>query len=288
MFDTASFDADLFVDRMIASGYATKTAVIYRRVLIAADRWAIDNGTRLDTIDAATLRKYAETLPRSHSSRASLRSALRIHWSLTARYDGPLGAVRVPRKRRTTCRALDPGTSASLERIARARRDRKGLAVLIGLYAGLRRAEIAGLRYSDIGNDDWLTIEGKGNIIREFPLHPVVVEALRAHRAAGSIGPVRSQDAGFVFPGRWGGGANPATVWGWVREVSVAGGLDPIATHVLRHTALTNALDATRDLRAVQEIAGHASPETTAGYTRSTRRRITEAVLAIDYSGGAA
>jgi integrase len=43
-------------------------------------------------------------------------------------------------------------------------------------------------------------------------------------------------------------------------------------------------LGAIRDLRAVQELAGHASPETTAGYTRATRRRLLEAVAAIEYS----
>ena len=57
----------------------------------------------------------------------------------------------------------------------------------------------------------------------------------------------------------------------------------PVATHVLRHTALATALDATGDLRAVQELAGHARPETTAGYTRVRRDRLEAAVSAISY-----
>jgi integrase/recombinase XerC len=87
-----------------------------------------------------------------------------------------------------------------------------------------------------------------------------------------------------VFPGRFGGPQNPTTVWGWVREVSSTAGLPPVPTHVLRHTALATALDATGDLRTVQEIAGHASPETTAGYTRVTRKAMARAIGAIDYS----
>ena len=67
-----------------------------------------------------------------------------------------------------------------------------------------------------------------------------------------------------------------------MREVAADAGMK-VPTHVLRHTALATALDNCHDLRAVQELAGHARPETTAGYTRVTARRLTEAVGAIHY-----
>ncbi len=261
------FDAEAFTDRMVAAGYAPKTCAVYRPPLVRADAAGVD----LDRVGPQELRDYAETLPRTRSSRALFRSALRCHWTLSGRSDGPWGAIRVPRQRKMVCRALDPEEAGVLARAALARGDRKGVAVLLGLYAGLRRGEIASMRWGDLGADGWLTVVGKGERVRVLPLHPVVLEALGV------------RGAGFVFPGRWGGPQHPTTVWGWAREVSAEAGLGAVATHVLRHTALATSLDATGDLRAVQELAGHASPETTAGYTRATRRRLVAAVGAISF-----
>ncbi len=181
------------------------------------------------------------------------------------------------------CRALSEPEAALLAAAARRRGDRKGLAVLLGLYAGLRRSEIAGLRWCQI-EDGWLTVTGKG-AERSVPLHPVLADALEAARGSSSCPPGGHQGAGRLFVGAGGGPLNPTTVWKWVREIAREAGLPPIGAHVLRHTALATALDATGDLRAVQELAGHARPETTAGYTRVTDRRLRGAVAAICYEG---
>jgi site-specific recombinase XerD len=74
-----------------------------------------------------------------------------------------------------------------------------------------------------------------------------------------------------------------ATIWAWVRLVAEEAGLPPVAPHVLRHTCLSAANDATGDLRAVQALAGHAKVETTSGYSRAGKRRLEAAVAAIDY-----
>jgi integrase/recombinase XerC len=269
---------DDFVEWMVGQGYARKTIVCYLTSLRAAVK-SIDPAT----VTAVQLREYADALPLARSSRAGLRSALGAYWKFLARTDGPGGAIRVPRKRRLKCKALDEADAARLAAAAAARGDRKGLAVLLGLYTGLRRNEIATLRWADV-DDGWINLVGKADREREIPLHPVLLEALRAHAGwlpPSSVGPQRSE---WVFPGRFGGPQNPTTVWGWVREVSSTAGLPPVPTHVLRHTALATALDATGDLRTVQEIAGHASPETTAGYTRVTRKAMARAIGAIDYS----
>jgi len=255
---------------MVGEGYARKTCVCYRTTLIAADR-SID----LATVDAVTLRDFAESLPWARSSRVGLRSALRAYWRFLARQDGPEGAVRIPRKRRLKCKALEEADAGRLALAAAARGDRKGLAVLLGLYAGLRRNEIATLRWHDV-DGVWLNIIGKADREREIPMHPVLAGALAAHASCPAR--VGRQSSEWVFPGRFGGPQHPTTVWGWVRDVCADARLPPIPTHVLRHTALATALDATGDLRTVQELAGHASPETTAGYTRTTRRALERAV----------
>jgi integrase len=270
------FDADEFMNSMIAAGYSAKSCAVYCPTLARADVAGLD----LDSVGPRELREYAESTPRTRASRALLRSSLSCYWALTGRLDGPLGAIPIPRRPKGRCRALDERTAASLACRAFARNDEKGLAVLLGLYAGLRRAEIAALRWTDVDDEGWLTVVGKGDRTRVIPLHPILVAALASRRC--HLPSAGGSD--FVFPGRFGAGQHPATVWGWVREVALDAGLGKISTHVLRHTALATALDATRDLRAVQELAGHASPETTAIYTRATKARLEAAVAAIDYS----
>jgi len=56
-----------------------------------------------------------------------------------------------------------------------------------------------------------------------------------------------------------------------------------VSPHRLRHTALTVALEATKDLRAVMDLAGHRDPTVTAGYTRVTQQRLTDAVMGLEY-----
>jgi integrase/recombinase XerC len=183
-------------------------------------------------------------------------------------------------------RALEEPAAAALAAVARRRAaegTRKGLAVLLGLYGGLRRSEIAELRWTDLAGDGWVRVIGKGSE-RQIPLHPVLLaslEALRSRRPIQSLGPQGLR--GRVFLGQGGGRLHPTTVWTWVRQLSAEAGLPPVQVHVLRHTALTTALDGTHDLRAVQELAGHARPETTAGYTRVRSDRLSATVLAISY-----
>jgi integrase/recombinase XerD len=268
---------ELFTEASTARGLARKTISVYLVALRKADR-SID----VDACTAEELRTYADTLPRTRWSRALLRSSLLAYWRATGRVDGPAGAIPVPSKPRMACRALEDADAAALAAAAGLRGDLKGLAVLLGLYTGLRRSEIASLRWSDVDATGWVTVVGKGDVTRTFPLH----DELRAVLATTARRPAR-RGHDWIFRGRWGEPVHPTTIWLWVREVADAAGLGAVPTHVLRHTALATALDNCRDLRAVQELAGHARPETTAGYTRVTRRRLVEAVTAIHYGESA-
>lgn len=278
--------SDELVDAWLAGGLARKTVAVYLSALGRADRWLTARGHTLDDASATVVRELAESFPRTRSSRASLRSALRAYWAVSGRRDAPTAAVRVPSHPRMRCRALEDPLAARLAAAARGRRDHKGAAVVIGLYTGLRRAEIAAMRWGDIGPDGWLTVVGKGDHTRSLPLHPAVLAALgdlRAEVPPSSLAKAGPQRREFVFGGRFGGPVHPTTIWTWVRDVARDAELGDVATHVLRHTALATALDHTGDLRAVQELAGHARPETTAGYTRVRRNRLVAAVAAIEY-----
>lgn len=266
------------VDDLLGLGLAPKSAYAYARVIDRAEALLAGSGTDLAHVTPAQLAGLALAWPASRSSRMQLRAALRHAWAVQGRPDGPIQAVRVPPAVRMRCRALSGPEAARLEAAARARGDAPGLAVLVGLYSALRRAEIARLRWDDLSFDGglpaWLHVVGKGDVAADVPVHPVLAAALV------ELAP----RAGWCFPARVGraGHVNPTTIWTWVRRVGADAGVD-VATHTLRHTALAEANDRSGDLRTVQAIARHARPETTAGYTRTTGERMRRVVGLISY-----
>jgi integrase/recombinase XerC len=135
------------------------------------------------------------------------------------------------------------------------------LMVALAANAGLRRAEIASLRREDL--TPWgLHIVGKGGRHRMVPVGP----RLRAE--------VESRGPGFLFPGRFAGHVHPATVQ---KHVKAAAGVAP---HALRHRFATRAYEGSRDLFAVQQLLGHASPETTQVYVAVAGGALAAAVAA--------
>ncbi len=261
----------------LALGKSPRTAYIYTKLIGRSERFLEERGKSLADCDPVDVALLAETVRKSHSSRGQLRAALGAAWELLGRQDGPIRAVRVPPKPRGRCRALEADVAALLERAAWDRNDDPGLAVLIGLYAALRRSEIARLRWEDLecdprGRPTWLHVMGKGDLAADVPVHPVLADALLR----------RCRPAGWMFEGRAGGPVVPDTVWRWVRLVAEEAGLR-VTTHVLRHTSLAEANDRSGDLRTVQEIARHSRPEITSIYTRATRARMTAVVSMIDY-----
>jgi integrase/recombinase XerD len=142
-------------------------------------------------------------------------------------------------------------------------------ALLLAATSGLRCCEIARLCWRDV-EVDRVRVLGKGNRWRIVPLHPVARDALDdLERTAGTV---------FPWPGtpeRPGLGAS-AALNGYLHAIGVDG-----TAHQLRHWCASAALAATGDLRAVQELLGHASPATTAIYTALDASRIAHVVDAI-------
>lgn len=185
-----------------------------------------------------------------------------------------------PQRERRACRsALSEQDARRLAEAARARGGRKGLAVLFGLYMALRREEIANVRWTDIRDDGWLYLIGKGGPASHLPLHPVVKKALAALDRHGET---------WVFPARQDrtrrtiGHVTPDTIGNWVAGVARQVDLS-VTTHQLRHTALATAIYNTGDIRAVQSFARHSTLDTTSGHTRMTERRLHAVISAITY-----
>ncbi|MGZ3448085.1 MAG: tyrosine recombinase XerC [Polyangiales bacterium] len=148
-------------------------------------------------------------------------------------------------------------------------RDRAILETLYG--SGLRVSEVVGLDLAHLDLEAATArVLGKGNKERVVPLGPPCVEALRAWIA---LRPKlessrRQQHATALFLGRNGTRLTSRRVEGVVRAIgSTASGRDDVHPHALRHSCATHMLEGGADLRAIQELLGHASLATTQKYT---------------------
>lgn len=265
---------------LVARGLGPSTVRQYLGVIEAAERFCAENGTDLRHASATVIADFCASRPLSWSSRKQVRSAVGHYWAGTRRRNPPLAAIRVPPKPDMVCRALEEDDARILAKAARARGDLPGLAVLFTLYSGLRRSEIASLRWSNIDSSGWLRLIGKRDRAGDLPVNPIVLDALASVEREGP----------WIFPGRRGvrDHAAPATIWYWHRLVAMEAGVGAVPPHRGRHTCLATANDATGNLRAVQAFARHSRPETTAGYTRATTRHLKEVMASIDYDAVAA
>ena len=141
------------------------------------------------------------------------------------------------------------------------------LMLMLGSRHGMRRGEIACVSTKDlrVDEDGWsLLVHGKGGKERLVPLAADVARA------------IRDAPAGWLFPNGQGSHLTPAHVGVLVRRA-----LDGVATaHQLRHRFATRTYQATKDIRAVQELLGHASVATTQRYTKVAERALRDAIRA--------
>jgi integrase/recombinase XerC len=145
-----------------------------------------------------------------------------------------------------------------------AARDRAVLLLLYG--AGLRIGEALSLPAEFADGRDALLIRGKGGKERRLPLLTIVREALADYR---QLVPFVLKASDHLFRGEKGGPLAARIVQRRIAELRGRLGLTETATpHALRHAFATDLLRAGADLRAIQELLGHASLSTTQGYTQ--------------------
>lgn len=157
-----------------------------------------------------------------------------------------------------------------------ARRDRALLSVM---YAtGGRVSEITGLRTSDLNMQDrYARVTGKGNKQRMVSLTPVAVEAITNYLNLERPDMVRNApiDEGWLFVSRSGRRMNRETVWALIQRYAARIGCgSDVSPHTLRHSFATHLLAGGADIRALQEMLGHASIRTTQVYTHVDHSRL--------------
>ena len=155
-------------------------------------------------------------------------------------------------------------------------RDHAVLELLYG--AGIRVSELCGLDVDDIDTERGTArVWGKGAKERVVPFGAPALDAIEAYTVRGrpALLARARQGTAALFLGSRGGRLGPRAVYALVADaLAPIVGAETVGPHALRHTAATHLLDGGADLRAVQEILGHASLGTTQIYTHVSSERL--------------
>lgn len=153
-------------------------------------------------------------------------------------------------------------------------RDRAMLEVLYA--SGLRVSELVGLNISDVNLQvGFLRCFGKGSKERIVPLGKYAIDYVAQYLALGRPElSKKGQNAGLFLNSR-GGRISRVGFWKLLRRHAAEAGITrPFSPHTLRHSFATHLLEGGADLRAIQEMLGHASLSTTQIYTHVSKERL--------------
>ncbi|MEM9067472.1 MAG: tyrosine recombinase XerC [Myxococcota bacterium] len=272
-----------------------RTVDTYRRDLLGLRTYLEEKNLGLDarTYDLAVLRGWLGSLfgryaPASIARKIStLRSFHRFLRRRGIATHNPAAQLRAPKRAKDLPRFLtvedafrvveapteDKGRSAPLRL-----RDRALLELLYG--AGIRVSELATLTLGAVDLERGeLRVIGKGNKERLVPMGRAAADALQAYlKARASLrSKKRAPHPTAFFLGRYGTQLTPRQVQNIVRRYGALGAArSDLHPHALRHSCATHLLDAGADLRAIQELLGHASLSTTQRYTHVSIDRLME------------
>ena len=250
------------------------STVAYRRDLGALAECT--QGTPFEELTLAHIRRTVATLhARGLSGRtlARMLSAWRGFYRYLAENHGlrrdPCAGIRAPKSPKRLPDALTPEEAQRLVETAGddlfAVRDRAMLELFYS--SGLRLAELAGIDWNAIDMEDGTArVYGKGAKTRVVPVGRKALAALRAWREARGALPPRDERA--VFVNRLGRRLSMRTIQVRIKAAGIKEGIArDIHPHMLRHSFASHVLQSSGDLRAVQEMLGHASIATTQVYT---------------------
>ncbi len=286
---SVSFLEMLAVER----GAAQNTLDSYRR-----DLRHFSNFMGSAIVDAASddIRSYLADLERkgmAPSTAARRLSALRQFFRFLhaehandMRGDDPSSDIDSPRRVRPLPKVL---TEAEVEQLLQAATTFKGaegirlIALMELLYAtGLRVSELLMLPYPALQSDRaFVVVKGKGSRERMVPLSEPAMKALQAYDGVRARFVRRQEDASWLFPSRSKGGHLTRQRFSQlVKELAKVAEIDPskVSPHSLRHAFASHLLANGADLRAVQQMLGHADISTTQIYTHILQERLQELI----------
>ena len=252
-------------------------------------RWDAPAGQFGQALTQRSIRSWlADTLARggARSTIARHTAAIRNFTAWAVREEilasDPAAALTSPRADQRLPTPLDESEARTLINLARAEAvdgtpaQMRAWAILELTYAcGLRVSEVCALDVSSL-NREALTVRviGKGNKERVVPYGPPAREALDHWLVRGRPQLVAQSSGEALFLGDRGGRIDPRVVRSMVHRMADKAGVHDVAPHGLRHSTATHLLQGGADLRAVQEMLGHASLSTTQRYTHVDTARL--------------
>ena len=278
------FDADLR-----RRGMAEKTRRAYGVDLGQFALWSTTQGLEPAAVGPKDLRRYAAVLSGRDAVAATVArklAALRAFYR-TLREHGhvsqnPADLIPSPKRPRTLPKVLRPEELAALlDRIpASTPLELRDRALFEVAYAcGLRAEELVNLDATSVDFDaEQLRVEGKGSKTRIVPAGEPALRAIARYLERARPALAAGDDERALFLSKSGRRLSTSDVRRrlrvWARQASIQGGISP---HALRHSFATHLLEGGADLRAIQELLGHASISTTQIYTRVESARLKSA-----------
>jgi len=275
-------------------GAAEKTCRAYRVDLAQFATWAEGNELAPASVDHRALRRYAASMSERGQAPATvarklaaLRGFFRALVELGERGDNPAELLSSPKRGQRLPRVLKPADVAVLlDRIPASKplelRDR---ALFELAYAsGLRAEELVSLDLEAVDFDaERVRVEGKGDKTRVVPTGEHALRAIERYleRARPALAGAEER---ALFLSKTGRRLSTSDVRRrlrvWTRHASSqAPGIADLHPHALRHSFATHLLEGGADLRAIQELLGHASISTTQVYTRVESSRLRSTYL---------
>jgi integrase/recombinase XerD len=287
---------EAFLEMMsVERGASENTLASYRRDLEDASQ---ATGGRLADAVAADLRAYLGGLAEqgfAASSQARKLSALRQFFKFlyaeNLRADDPTGTLDSPRQGRSLPKTMTEDETGRLLDRAALEAQRSGAEMLAArrmhalvevLYAtGLRVSELVALPVTVARRDErFFVVRGKGNKERMVPLSAKARAAMNAWLAARDGNPTFSESS-YLFPSPAESGHLPRQVFARdLKGLAARAGISAkkVSPHVLRHAFASHLLQNGADLRAVQQLLGHADISTTQIYTHVLEERLVRLV----------
>ncbi len=288
---------DAFEHDLLRRAMAAKTRRAYAADSAQFAAWASAGGLHPSTIDVRALRRYAAGLsergqaPSTIARKlASLRGLLRAQVEIGAREENPAELLSAPKRPQRLPRVLKPGeVAALLDRIpATTPLELRDRALFELAYSsGLRAEELVNLDVASIDFDaEAVRVEGKGGKTRIVPAGEHALRAVHQYldRARPTLELARGVAERPLFLSKSGRRLGTSDVRRrlrtWARMAAThAPALAEAHPHALRHSFATHLLEGGADLRAIQELLGHATISTTQVYTRVESARLRSAYV---------
>lgn len=257
-------------------GLSKLTCQSYRRDIHLLESLA--EASALDVLQNTHIRRYIATL---HSRGLSGKTIARALSAWRSFYDylighhgfsqNPVMGLRAPKSPKTLPQALSVDQAVKFV-------DIKGDGVLeqrdhaiVELFysSGLRLAELVNLDIAQLEfTEGTVTVTGKGNKTRIVPMGSHAMSAIQSWLQCRALIPIAVTNPNAVFVTRQGRRITPRAVQYRLKEWAIKQGINSdMHPHLLRHSFATHVLQSSQDLRAVQEMLGHASISSTQVYT---------------------